>query len=116
MDISVTIYELTPDEKYFKLSGKGTLIRASYSKNRVQRQLLEPGKVETIPINNSYFTSKKIGAGSRLVVVLAVNKSKDWQINYGTGKDVSDETIDDAKIPLQIKWYNSSIISVPVHR
>jgi len=114
MDVSVAIYELTPDEKYFRLLGRSTLIRASYSKSRVQRQLLEPGKMETIPINNSYFTSKKIGAGSRLVFVLAVNKSKDWQINYGTGKDVSDETIDDGKIPLQIKWYNSSVIKIPV--
>jgi hypothetical protein len=38
----------------------------------------------------------------------------DAQVNYGTGKDVSDETIEDAQIPLQIKWYNDSIIKIPV--
>jgi hypothetical protein len=43
---------------------------------------------------------KKISAGSRLVIVFVINNNFRWQINYGTGKDVSDETIDDVKIPL----------------
>jgi hypothetical protein len=76
--------------------------------------LLQPGKIETIPIDNSFFVSKKINPGSRLVIVLQIVKRPDWQINYGTGKDVSDETIGDAKIPLQIKWYNSSVVKIPV--
>ncbi len=33
-----------------------------------------------------------------------------------TGKEVSDETIDDAKIPSQIKWYINSVIRVPVYK
>lgn len=31
-------------------------------------------------------------------------------------KDVSDETIKDASEPMQIKWYNTSCIKVPVLR
>ena len=33
---------------------------------------------------------------------------------HGTGKDVSDEDITDAKIPLQIKWYNDSYVKIPI--
>ena len=114
MDISVAMYELMPDGKYFTL---GTyLTRASYARNRDRRLLLQPGKIETIPVNNSFFMSRKIGAGSRLVVVVSVNKSPWWQVNYGTGKDVSDETIDDAGAPLQIRWYTNSVIKVPVRK
>ena len=36
------------------------------------------------------------------------------QINYGTGKDVSDETIADAGAPLEIKWFGDSSLSVPI--
>jgi uncharacterized protein len=112
MDICVVMYELMSDGKYFTLGSY--LTRASYAKDRSKRQLLRPGKIETIPINNSFFISKKINAGSRLVIVLSINKSPYWQINYGTGKDVSDEDINDAKTPLKIKWYNNSVIRVPV--
>ncbi|WP_228443207.1 hypothetical protein [Chryseobacterium nematophagum] len=41
-------------------------------------------------------------------------KTPYYQINYGTGKDVSDETILDAKELLEIKFYNDSYIDVPV--
>jgi hypothetical protein len=54
--------------------------------------------------------------GSRLVVVLGVIKQAGEQINYGTGKDVSDETIADAKEPLEIRWLGDSFIDVPVRR
>jgi uncharacterized protein len=48
--------------------------------------------------------------------VLGINKNSDWQINYGTGKDVSDETIDDAKEPLEKKWFADSYVKIPVWR
>jgi len=43
-------------------------------------------------------------------------KQPEVQINYGTGKDVSDETIADAKEPLNIQWFDDSFIDVPVWR
>jgi len=47
---------------------------------------------------------------------MGVLKNPEWQVNYGTGKDVSDETIEDGKIPLQIKWYNDSTINIPISK
>jgi hypothetical protein len=43
--------------------------------------------------------SRKLSKGSRLLVVVDVNKGPWAQVNYGTGKDVSDESIADAKEP-----------------
>ncbi len=60
--------------------------------------------------------SRRLQPGSRLVVVLRVIKERGRQINYGTGKDVSDETIADAKEPLEIRWFDDSIVSLPVGR
>ncbi|HEX9963182.1 MAG TPA: hypothetical protein VGB00_19780 [Pyrinomonadaceae bacterium] len=79
-----------------------------------KRQLLQPGKKETIPLADARMVSKQISQGSRLVIVLNVNKQPFEVINYGTGKDVNDETIADAKDPLQVKWYNSSYIKIPI--
>ena len=38
------------------------------------------------------------------------------EINYGTGKDVVDESIADATAPLQINWFGASYLDLPVHR
>lgn len=111
-DLVVKLYELMPDGRYFDL---GTALqRASYAKDRSKRQLLQPGKKENIPMTTAFITAKQIQKGSRLVVVIGVNKSPDWQINYGTGKDVSDETIQDAREALDIKWYTDSYIEIPL--
>ncbi|MCF2221039.1 CocE/NonD family hydrolase [Chryseobacterium sp. PS-8] len=111
-DIYANLYELMPNGKYFLLSTY--LGRASYTKNSEKRNLLTPNKKETVSIYNNEFVSRKIEKGSKLVLVLGINKSPLWQVNYGTGKDVSEETIADAKEPLEIKWYNDSYIEIPV--
>ncbi|HEX8736606.1 MAG TPA: CocE/NonD family hydrolase [Pyrinomonadaceae bacterium] len=112
MDVSMAFYELMPDGKYFYLTRY--LGRASYAGDNSKRQLLRPGKKETIPLAETRMVSKQISKGSRLVIVLNVNKHPFEVINYGTGKDVNDETIADAKDPLQVKWYNSSYIKIPI--
>jgi putative CocE/NonD family hydrolase len=114
MDIRIDLYEMLPDGRLHWLSY--SLQRASFIENREKRQLLTPNKKETLSIKDSFFTSKTIGAGSRLAVVLSINKNLDWEINYGTGKEVSTETIKDAKVPLQIKWYADSFIKIPVFK
>lgn len=38
------------------------------------------------------------------------------QINYGTGKDVSDETFADAGAPLKLQWYGDSTLTIPLWR
>jgi uncharacterized protein len=114
MDYSLVLFEQMPDGRYFFLSY--FMGRASHARSNVERHLLTPGKKATLPFVNSYFTSKRLQKGSRLVLIANVNKTPNEQINYGTGKDVSDETIRDAKEPLQVQWLNSSYIKVPILR
>lgn len=114
MDIIVTLFEVTPEGRYFQLSY--FLGRASYAKDMSKRNLLVPGKTESIPFERTRMTSRQLSKGSRLLVVLNINKDSFHQVNYGTGKDVSDETIMDAKEPLKIKWYNDSFIKIPASK
>lgn len=110
MDVFMELYELTSDGKYILLSDY--LGRASYANDNSKRELLIPGQKNTIPFNRSYSFSKKIEKGSRLLLLLTLNRNQYWQINYGTGKDVSDEDINDAGEPFLIKWYNNSYIKI----
>ncbi|MDQ3820628.1 MAG: CocE/NonD family hydrolase [Acidobacteriota bacterium] len=111
-DFNVQLYELKPDGEYFQLSYHWA--RASYVKDRSRRELLTPGRREQLDFESFLLTSRQFTAGSRLVVVLNIIKRPDAQINYGTGRDVSDETIADAKVPLSIKWFNDSFVTIPV--
>lgn len=112
MDYSAALFEQMPDGRYFYLTYY--MGRASYANDNTKRKLLIPGNNTILPFSNSYFTSKKLSKGSRLVLIMNVNKSASEQINYGTGKDVNDETIKDAQGPLKIKWYNDSFIKIPI--
>lgn len=112
MDISLALYELMPDGRYFFLTRY--IGRASFAKDNSKRQLLQPNKRENIPFDNTRFVSKKINKGSRLIILLNINKHPFEIINYGSGKPVSEETIQDAGEPLQINWHNDSYIKIPV--
>jgi len=112
MDVSLALYEIMPDGRYFFLTRY--VGRASFAKDNSKRQLLQPNKKESIPFDNTRFVSKKINKGSRLVILLNINKHPFEIINYGSGKPVSEETIQDAGEPLQIKWHNDSYIKIPV--
>ncbi len=112
MDFSVAVYEVMPDGRFFNLAYY--LGRASYAWDMSRRRLLTPGKIETIPFTHTGLVSRQLSRGSRLLVLLTVNKNSHAQVNYGTGKDVSDESIADAKEPLEVRWYNDSVIRVPV--
>jgi uncharacterized protein len=112
MDITFQVYEKTPDGHYFALSNN--MHRLSLAKDRSKRQLLKPNTKESFSLANNYITSKQMQKGSQIVIVLGVLKNANWQINYGTGKDVSDESIQDATIPLEVKWFSDSNFVVPV--
>lgn len=114
MDYSLVLYEETSEGQYFKLTLQ-YIGRSSLAKNREKRELLTPNKITKIPFKHVRMTSKKIKKGSRLIVVLNINKHPFEQLNYGTGKDVSNETIKDAKIPLKVKWFNNSYIKIPIN-
>jgi putative CocE/NonD family hydrolase len=111
-DINIALYELTSKQEYVLLSTYWA--RASAVGSLVERRLLTPGKRERLDFESVRLTSRKLQSGSRLVVLLNIIKQPDLQINYGTGKDVSEETIADAGVPLQIRWFGDSYIDVPV--
>ena len=48
------------------------------------------------------------------MVTLGVIKQPDRQLNLGSGKDPSDETLVDAATPLEVRWYGSSHIDLPI--
>ncbi|WP_296622277.1 CocE/NonD family hydrolase [Marivirga sp.] len=111
-DFSIILYELNPEGKYFHLSYY--IGRASYAKSRSHRELLKPNKETTIIFDNTRIVSKKISKGSRIIVVIRGNKNSYGQINYGTGKDISKESIIDATIPLELKVNTQSKIILPM--
>jgi putative CocE/NonD family hydrolase len=113
-DFEIDLYEQTPKGEYVQLAPFWT--RASYIGDRSHRQLLMPGRRQRLDFYGNRLMSREFQQGSRLVLVLSVIKERGRQINYGTGKDVSDETIQDAKEPLEIKWFNDSFIDAPVGR
>jgi hypothetical protein len=102
MDLVLELYEQFADGHVMFLTK--VVQRASLAKSRSQRNLLSPGKWEQIPMHENYLAPKRLAPGSRIVIRLGINKSPDWQINYGTGRDVSTESIKDATEPLEIDW------------
>ena len=112
LDLAAVLYEVMPDGKYFHLSY--TVQRASYATDMSERQLLTPNRIETITLENTLLVSRQLSKGSRLLLVVDVNRGPFAQVNYGTGKDVSDESIADAKEPLRVEWFNDSYVEVPV--
>ncbi|HVW95099.1 MAG TPA: CocE/NonD family hydrolase [Mucilaginibacter sp.] len=110
MDIGVVLYEVMPDGRYVELSYY--LGRASYARQIETRQLLRPGTKEIIPFTRTRLVSRLLHKGSRLMIVLNIDKNPFAEINYGTGKQVSEESIKDAGEPLKIWWMNDSYVDI----
>jgi predicted acyl esterase len=110
-DLSVGVYEAMPDGKLFFLGN--ALHRASYAEDPAKRKLLSPGKPEKVKFETT-MASRQMLAGSRLLVLLDANKHPMAQVNYGTGKDVSDESVNDAGDPLKIEILSGSYFQVPL--
>jgi putative CocE/NonD family hydrolase len=113
-DFVLAAYELMPDGKLFWLSYY--LGRASYADDMSVRKLLTPGKRTAIRFARAPLVCRELSKGSRLLLLLTVNKNAFAQVNYGTGRDVSDESVADAKEPLKIRWYSDSFVKVPIRR
>jgi putative CocE/NonD family hydrolase len=113
-DFQISLYELTTKGEYVELAPFWA--RASHVNDLSHRRLLTPGKRQRLDFQSRRLMSRQLQTGSRLVAVLSVIREPGRQINYGTGKNVSDETIADAKPPLMIRWFSDSYIQVPVRR
>ncbi len=117
VDLNVTFYELLPNGDYVQLFDPPYELRSSYVRDRVHRHLLKAGERQQLAFRSERLTSRKLQEGSRMVVVLGVNKRPDQQINYGGGDDVSVESVaDDGKVPIRIKWYSDSYVDIPIRR
>jgi predicted acyl esterase len=114
VDVGVVLYEVMPDGRLFHLSY--FLGRASHARDMTRRQLLTPGRKQAIVFERTRMVSRQLSAGSRLLVTLNVNVNPHAQVNHGTGKDVSDESIADAGTPLRVQWHNDSHVNVPLRR
>jgi putative CocE/NonD family hydrolase len=116
VDLYVTLYELLPSGDYIYLFNPAYEFRASYVHDRAHRRLLQEGVRQQLNIKSERMTSRLLQAGSRLVMVLGVAKRPDREINYGTGDDVSEESIADGTDPIKIRWYSGSYIDIPVRK
>ncbi len=112
VDLSVTLYEWQKDGRVMQLSYY--VGRASYAADMTTRRLLIPGQWTHIPLQRTRMTGRRLAEGSRLLVVVDVLKDAGHQVNHGTGKDVSDESVADAGEPLRIEWSGESVLRVPL--
>jgi hypothetical protein len=117
VDLRVAAYELLPGGEYVQLF-EPYVFRASYAQDRTSRHLLRAGERQVISFKIERLTSRKLEAGSRLVLVLGVNKRPDQEINYGGGDDVSVGSLEDPddKEPVKVRWYGDSNVDIPVQR
>jgi uncharacterized protein len=112
VDIVIGVYERAADGGYLDLAW--WIQRASHGEDRRQRRLLQPGVPQRLAVKDTRLLGRRLAAGSWLVVTVGVGKQPDRQLNLGSGKDPSDETIADAGTPLEIAWRGSSCLSFGV--
>jgi uncharacterized protein len=79
------------------------------------RSLLTPGVAVKVAFSTSV-VSRRMSRESRLVMLLDVNKNPFAQVTYGTGQDVSAESVADARAPLEVRRHTDSFIRVPIGR
>lgn len=113
-DFQLALYELTPGGDYIQLAPYWS--RASYVENSTRLHELLPGRQQALSFRSMRLMSRRLAAGSRVVAVLSILREPVRQLNYGSGADVSKETIADAKSPLEITWLATSYIDVPASR
>ena len=112
VDLSVALYEQTASGEH-QLLFEPYDFRASYAGNRVHRRLLQAGVRQSMAFTTERVTARKLAAGSRLVLVVSINKRPDRQINYGSGKDVNAETkAADAASPIRVRWHPGSHVDI----
>jgi uncharacterized protein len=113
MDLVMRLYEQDAAGGYIELS-MPYIQRASYAADPSRRKLLKPGVRHQLVLAKPGAVARRVKAGHRIVLLLGIQKQRDAQLNYGSGKDVSDESIADASAPMRVRWFGSSYLSVPL--
>ena len=109
-DLAVDFYERCADGQYLPLASY--LGRVSYMDDRTRRHLLKPDRRTVLNFQSQTVTARLLAPGSRIVAVIGIPKRPDMQINYGTGRDVSDESITDARTPLRVSFLPGSYLQL----
>jgi putative CocE/NonD family hydrolase len=112
-DAYIALYELGADGRYFLLST--WQMRASHAPDLTRRTLLEPERRQRLAFTSIRLVSRVLGPGSRIVALIGPIKAPGFQLNLGSGKPVSAETVADAGPPLTIRWFDRSFIEIPVN-
>ena len=112
VDFNISMYEQTASGEY-QLLFEPYDFRASYAGHRVRRRLLRAGERQLLAFTAERVTACRLAAGSRIVLLIGLNRRPDRQINYGSGKDVNSETIADARWPVRVRWHAHSYVEIP---
>ncbi len=114
-DIMLSWWEKDAEGKLWPLSQ--TVQRLSYCFDKSRRILWEKDKIYHVTLNNAYWMAKQMKKGSRLIMTVSPLADKGWEKNYGSGKNVSTETIQDGR-PVELKIYTGkkypANIKVPI--
>lgn len=113
-DFQIALYELTSGNKYVLLTTYQS--RASYVHGLAERNLIVPGRRQSMAFTATRLSGRLTHSGSRLVLTLGVVKDPSNEINYGTGGLVADETVQNAGAPLTIDWLDGTFFDVPLHK
>jgi predicted acyl esterase len=114
LDLTVALYELLPDGSYLHLFAPAEEFRASYVRDPAHRRLLAPGTAESLDFTSARITAVRVESGARLVMVLGVSKRPDREINYGSGRAVSGESIAAAHTPVRLSLLRGSYLNLPI--
>ncbi|WP_333592647.1 CocE/NonD family hydrolase [Brevundimonas sp.] len=114
LDLEVVFFEHRADGGWFRLASY--LGRASYMQDRTHRRLLTPGEPQVLSFESQTVTGVRLRPGSRLVALVGVPFRLGVQINHGSGRDVSDESIADAGEPMRIRFLPGSWLELGVRR
>ena len=114
-DISAAVYEKTETGETLFLGNDA--IRARYRNSLEKAELVKPGEVNLYTFDSFFITARTLKKGSRLFVVISSYGGSFNQLNYNSGKDVSDQTGADAKVAhvkLHLSKKYPSYLKIPV--
>ena len=96
LDLNIALYELLPNGDYLAALRAALRVARKLRPGSRASPSAQGGERQQLTFKSERLTSRRLQAGSRLVMVLGINKRPDHEINYGTGGDVSAESVADA--------------------
>lgn len=114
-DIQFGLWEIDSTGKRWPLSF--TFQRLSHSQDITRRLLWTRDKVYHVVLKEAHWMSKRLEAGSKLMLVISPLSGASFEKNYGGNDPVSSETVRDAR-NIELKIHTSrkypSVLKVPV--